>query len=510
MKKSLILLTAVLGAGPFASAQGNSPALGVSSPEIREFLNSPAFIRSIVAAYGVDAEINPKPENPDITAIQGAEAFLRSDTLPQLQAGASMLEQYMTTTNANPEAKYSAIIPQLVGSIYFRLSTMASGPQQNQFRDQARRFLTEAIEMFPSYRAAHKNLARIYFQMGDENSLNTAARHFTKAIELGDREASTFVLLSKIYFDQEKFAASEAAARQGIMMDPSIKETRTILAYALFQQERFDEAKAVFEEMLQDDPNNADIWQMIANTYIQKDLIDEAAKRLEIVRFMGKANADTLLLLGDVYMNKNMVEDAAEAYAEGLTLSTRERRLRDLEIFIRPIETLNNFQAFNLALGLLNQVNEVYSTTLTTDQRNDMLALRSEINIAMGDDEEGANNLKQILSTDPMNRRALLSLGQYYSRLRAPAGDPDARQKRLEYVQLALDYYGRAQQLIDMGDDQNIEAARQAYIGAGQLLAQERRLPEALEALEDAQGIRREPRIASYIEMIQRVLATRG
>lgn len=508
MKKQLILLTAAaLGVGSTVNAQ-----TATSTPEIREFLSSPAFIKSIVAGYGVDSEISPKPENTDIEQINAASALLQADAIPQLQAGASMLEQYMNTARADADIKYSAIIPQLIGSVYFRLATMAGGSQQQQFRDQSRRYLEEAISMFPNYRAAHKNLARLYFQLGDPRSLDMAIKHFGKAIELGDRESSTYVLLSKIYFDKELYAASEAAARQAIMMDPTIKESRTILAYALFSQERYDEAKAVFEEMLQDDPNNADIWQMISNTYIQANQIDEAAKRLEIVRFMDKANADTLLLLGDVYMNKNMVEDAAEAYEDALQLSTRERNLRDINTFIRPVETLNNFQAFDLAMELLGKIEDTYKSGLSTQQQNDILALRSEINIAQGDELEGAKNLEQILSTDPMNRRALLSLGQYYARKKAtsPAGSDAAKQERQVAVQRALDYYGRAEELVNTGDPEDEEAARQAYVGEGQLLARERRLPEALEALQAAQDIKQEGRIASYIDMIQSVLAQRN
>jgi tetratricopeptide (TPR) repeat protein len=505
MKKQIILLTAALGVGSLATAQNTS------SPEIREFLNSPAFIKSIVATYGVNSEITPKPENSDITAIQAAEALLRSDQMGQLQAGINSLVQYMNTTTASGEGKFSALIPQIVGAVNFRLSTMVSGSQQAQFRREAIRYLTEATNMFPGYRDAYKNLARLHFQAGDEASLTLAAKNFSKALQLGDKEAATYVLLSKIYFDQGKFSAAETAARQAIMMDPSITESRTLLAYSLFQQERFSEAKAVFEEMLLDDPNDADIWQMISNAYIQGEQIDEAAKRLEIVRFMDKATTDTLLLLGDVYMNKDMVEDAAEAYEEALGLSTKESKLRDLKVFLRPVETLNNFQAFELGMDLLGAVEKTYENVLEDSQRNDILALRSEINIALGKGEEAAKNLRDILDIDPMNRRALLSLGQYYTRWKSSNPDEDlAREERQRAVQNALNFFRRAQELINTGSPEDEEAARQAFVGEGQLMARERRLQEALEALNAAQSIRKENRIGSYIEMIQRVVASRS
>lgn len=516
MKKHLIILTA-LGVGSMALAQqpGASPEAQrrlqqelTSSPEVREFLNSPQFARSIVAGYGVDAEISPSPESADIQAITAVQELLQADTTESLIAGVSQLEQYMNGARGREGNRtHSAVIPQLIGSVYFRLATMVQGEQQQQqFMTRARENLQLAVEMFPSYRQAHKNLARIHFTGGNPAG---AVPHFVKSIELGDREPATYVLLSKIYFDQERFTAAESAARQAMIMAPSLKEARTLLGYSLFQQGRFDEARAVFQEMLQTEPNSADLWQMVSNAYIQTNQIDEAARVLEIVRFMGAAQSQTLLLLGDVYMNKNMVEDAAEAYGEALNLSANERSRQPIDTFLRPVETLNNYQAYDLAMDLLNQIEQTYSTQLTDETRNDILALRSEINIALGQGEEAAGNLRQILEIDPMNRRALLSLGQYYARFR-PSGDlppAEARAARERAVQRALNYFRTAQELIGTGQEDDEEAARQAYIGEGQLLAQERRLQEALSALREAQAIRQEDRIASYIDMIQQVVS---
>ncbi len=516
MKKHLIMLTA-LGVGSLAFAQqpSSSPQAQqrlqqdlTSTPEIREFLRSPQFIKSIVAGYGVDSEIAPSPENADITEIQAVQEQLQSDTLPNLQAGAAHLEQYMArAVSREGNRTYSAVIPQLVGSVYFRMATMADGPQAEQFMAKARENLSLSVEIFPNYRQAHKNLARIYFTGGDAQA---AARHFVRSIQLGDREAATYVLLSKIYFDQEKFASAESAARQAMLMDPNLREARTLLAYSLFQQERYSEAKALFEEMLQSDPDSSDIWQMISNAYIQTEQIDAAARVLEIVRFMGDAQSQTMMLLGDVYMNKNMIEDAAQAYMEALEISQGESNRQPVATFIRPVETLNNFQAYEAAMELLNRVTEVYSN-LSDDQRNELLALRSEINIALGEGEEAAENLRQILEIDPMNRRALLSLGQYHARWQPgdDVSDADADALREEAVQLALGYFRTAQELINTGREEDEDAARQAFIAEGQLLAQEQRLDGALTALREAQSIEAEDRIASYIEMIERVLSSR-
>ncbi len=502
MKKYLVMLTA-LGMGATASAQEVSQP--TSSPEIREFLNSPTFIKSIVGGYGVTPDISPELNRTDIEAVQENATFLQSDDPEQLQVAAQNLEQYMEQQETEEE-EFSAAIPQIIGSVYFRLSTLAEAEtERERYRQQGVDFLQQAVEKFPSFRQAHKNLARLYFQMGTDEAMPLAMKHFARSIELGDKEAATFILLAKLYYDSERYVAAEAAARQAIMMDPDIKEARTILAYSLFSQERFQEAQGVFKEMLQDDPDNADVWQMVANTYIQSNEISEAANRLEIVRFMGEAQSSTLLLLGDVYMNKSMTEDAKQVYSEALQLALEEPNDPILDNYVQPIEHLNNFQAYDLAKELLDEVESAFSGDLDNDQRNDLLALRSEINIALGEGEAAAQNLKDILDIDPMNRRALLSLGEYYSRL-----TPEDRQERQEAVETALSYFRRAQELINTGNSRDEDAARQAFVGEGQLLARERRLNEALAALEEAQQIEEEDRIASYIDMIRQVINQRG
>lgn len=474
-----------------------------SSPEVQQFLQSPTFIKSIIASYGVDPDISPKPTSEEITKIQLIAPLLQSDQTLQLEAAAQDLAQFITTqkTAGTPT---SGVLQQIIGSVYFRLSSMETNDPAAAlaFQKEAIKFLNLAIEAFPNYRQAHKNLARLHFQIGDTASIDSALKHFAKSIELGDKEAATYVLLSKLYFDRSLYVAAESAARQAIMMAPEIKESRTILAYALFQQERYAEAQNVFEELLVDDPDNADIWLMIGNTYIQENRIAEAAQRLEIVRLMGEADSRTMGLLGDVYVNKGMVEDAKQAYSEGLVLAKKENviNLLTLPNYIRSVETLSNFQAYELSRDLLTEIEEAYEAILTPDEKNNILALRSEINIALGDDARAVENLKDILDIDPLNSRALLSLGQYYSRLR-PAEEKD----RLEAVELALIYYRRAQELIKRGAEGDEEAARQAYVGEGQLLTRERRLREALIALEEAQAISPRDRIANYIDMIRRV-----
>jgi tetratricopeptide (TPR) repeat protein len=497
MKRSILLLAAV-GLSHVAGAQ--SP---IQAPDVRAIYNSPTWQKAMAGYYGVDSDIAPKPETADISQIQIVAPLLGEPST--MEAGAQQLDQYR---KGLPDGtNYSPVIDQIIGAVYFQLGTLSENEaQQSRYYRLAIQNLELAISKFPNYRQAHKNLANLYFKSGDSAK---AKKHFVRALELGDKDSITYGILAAIYYEDEQFSAAETAARNSIMINPKEIQFRRILGLTLFQQERFAEARAVFEELLQEKPNDAFFWQMISNTLINEEKVDEAARILEIVRFMDKADVQTLLLLGDVYMNKDMTEDAAEAYGDALDLvpSMREDSRPIVQTFVRPVQTLNNYQAYDLAIDLLDKINEVYPNVPQETSFN-LLALRSQINLSRNRAEEAARNLQTILDADPMNGRALLSLAEYYGyRRQAPADATNAQQKQFdaESLQRALDLYDRAQELISNGTDEGREFARQAYIGSGQLLARKRRLDEALADLRAAQRIQEEPRITDYIQMIEAV-----
>lgn len=483
--------------------QARSP---LQHPDVRSIYNSVTWQRAMAGYYGVNTEVSPQPQTADVQQIQEIAPLLQDENT--IEQALQALDTYRTNAGAG---NYGAVIDQIIGSGYFQLANLSENEaEQTRFRQLAKTNLERAIERFPNYLQAHKNLANMLFQQGDSAGART---HFIKALQLGDNDPITYGFLAAIYYENQQFSAAETAARNSIMLNPTVIEFRRILGLTLFQQERYDEARAVFEELLQERPNDSFYWQMISNTLINTNEIDEAARMLEIVRFMGKADPQTLLLLGDVYMNKNMVQDAATAYTDALNQSGESQlSLPNVSTYIRPVETLNNFEAYDLATALLDQVESVYADSLTDQQSTDLLALRSEINLARGNQEEAAQNLQDILQRDPMNGRALISLAEYYAYQQPPEDATAGEQQRFRArnTERALDLFGRAQELRYTGDEGDLEMARTAYVGEGQLLTRQRQLDGALEAFRQAQSIREETRIADYISMIQSVQTSGG
>lgn len=496
-----VIALAVLGASSvFASSV---------TDEVRAIYNSPTWQKAFAGYYGIDTNLTPQPKGEDIAKIKEIAEMVRDDAL-RSQA-ILILEQYRKSFGTPPEGKdleYSALIDQIIGALYYQQASLAEDSTlQEQYRKKAIENLEIAVKRFPNYRQAHKNLANLYYQMQNQEK---ALEHFLASLKLGDVDALTYGILSSIYFEQGKFAAAESAARSSLMINPTEKSFRRILAFSLLQQQRFEEARAVLEELVEETPNDTNLWEAIANTYISTEQITEAARILEIVRLMDAGSPQSLQILGDVYINQDMVEDAAKAYNEALQLASKKGgNLPSVSNFIRPAETLTNFQAFDLAIELLDEVQKVYSGKIEKEELNNLLALRAQIEIARGNAELAAENLNKILDNDPFNGRALLGISEYWVNKARDAASANDNVEKERCIQRAIGYFERAEKLITTGEEGE-EIARQAYVGKGQLLAVvARRYKEAIEAFEKAQAIKHEDRIAGHIDMIKAVTRPR-
>jgi hypothetical protein len=153
-------------------------------------------------------------------------------------------------------------------------------------------------------------------------------------------------------------------------------------------------------------------------------------------------------------------------------------------------------------MSVITNIETAFSGQLSDEQEIELLSLKSEINISLGKGEEAADNLESLLRKDPFNARALLSLARYYSDLDADESLPVEQQDLQEsrYEQQALIYYERAQNL----DDESAQV--RAFIGEAQLRVQRDELDKAADLLEEAQMIRYQENVQSYLDQIRAAL----
>lgn len=422
---------------------------------LQEIINDPDWRARFVRDLAALPDTEPKPDTDTVK-------FFKEQLQPLIEAQDFMtmrltIEDYLSSLAAD---KKPALLHYTLGQLYLQDAQDLSGSAQQNAQRQARQNFEAAIAKFPRYLNAHRNLAQLLTQMGE---LNAAAKHFIKAVEFGDNDPRTFGVLGYIYTENEDFVSAESALRRALILNPDREEFRTLLGQALLAQERYAEAASFFRELIKKNPDKAQFWKAEANALLALDKIDQAAVNLEIIDRMGEADAQTLKLLGDIYVNRQMLSLAKDAFMRSLRADPSQR----LDGPLQAANTLTNFGSYDDALELLNLIDQLMSNRLSEEQEIEVLTLRSKVNIARGDTEQGAANLEDILDRDPLNGEALLTLARYYS-------------ENAESIPRAIILYERGEEHPDLG------VRHRAYLRHGQLMVRLRRWSEAVEKLENA------------------------
>ena len=496
MKRILTLIT--LAAAAATAVQAQPQSLPVNSNPMRSFFASEEWRQAFMGSFGVDAGVEPgvPTDTDEREALAQVRDLLTAGADEQLRPAITVLETLIRGQQAKG-LKTSPMILQVVGAMEIRNSELTRNPaEQAQALRRAENYLLRAVDPntgFPNYLGAHKNLGTVYFRL---NEFTKAEKHFVRSLNLGAVDFLVYGFLGNMYLESGRLVAAEAALRQCLMLNPNVIEFRELLGSVLLQQERYNEAKELFAELILEKPNKAEYWMHQVNCFLPLEMPDEAAYNLEMVRMMGASTVDAMLLLGDIYLFKGMLPEGTDAYLGALKMDASDK---NLEKFVASAERLNSQIAYELAMKVIQNINEAYANRIPDEEQINLLSLSSEINIALGKGAEAAVNLEDLLRRDPFNARALLALGDYYSSFR-PEGDvntDDAKLAISRAQQRAMIYFERAQQL----DDPRSQV--RAYIGEAQLRVKRRELQRAVDLLEEAQGIQYQDGVQAYLNQVR-------
>ncbi len=417
--------------------------------------NDPTFQRQFLGSFGVQAEIEPRVTVVEREMLEKIVPLLASD----LEAAARELEKI-----TRPAA--SATFDFTLGNIRF---------QQDRLDDAALHFQA-ALEKFPSFRRAHKNLGLIRVRRG---RFEEAARSLTRVVELGGGDGLTLGLLGYAYASTGSYVSAESAYRNAVLLRPDTLDWRLGLAQSLFKQQKHGEAVSLCDELIRRHPERADFWLLQANAFIGLGQPLRAAENFEVVRRLGKATPASLQTLGDIYVNEALWDLAAGAYQAAL----QGEAGRDPQRALRCIETLAQRGALEQAKALLAGLDAWGGERLAEPERKRALKVRARIAAGEGEGEQAAGVLEEIVSIDPLDGEALILLGQHYARAREP--------------ERAVFYYERAESL------QDFEA--EARVRHAQVLVEQARYREAVPLLKRAQELKPRDEVARYLEQVERV-----
>lgn len=446
---AFLLLLLGLGTAASASAQ-QQPWNGTSVFE------DPVWQKHFLGSYGFLSAAEP-----EITAEERV-----------------ILPEVLTLMESNPQAAI-ALLTQRVGegssaALDFLLANLYF---QNDEQEQAIRFYGTALEKFPDFRRAHKNLGLLYVQRGEfQNALD----HLTRAVELGDRDGRNYGLIGHSYINLENFLAAEIAYRNAVLQQPNVKDWKLGLARALLALEHYKDAIALFDGLIAADPEDATAWMLQANAYIGAEQPLAAAVNLEAVRLMGKAQSSSLVLLGDIYMNERMPELAKNAYLEVIAQDQGATQFRTA---YRAADLLIRTRSYEAASEILRSIDGRYAK-LTNDEQLDVMTLKAKVARGQGREAEAAKLLESIAKRDGTRGDALLELAAYHQ-------GQGNRERALLFVE-------RAEKLDDF--------EYPALLRHAQILVSGKDYAKAVSVLRRALQLESEPRVERFLASVERAI----
>lgn len=441
----------------------------------------PTFQRQFLGSYGVVAEVEPRitPEErvdfEQVAKLMGAEGGLdKAKTLLEKSlAKAAEKKDKKERRSEKAESQASALYDFTLGNICFQQENLAGAAE----------WYGKAVEKFPSFLRAQKNLGLVFVR---SNAFDRAIGPLTCAIDLGSADGLTFGLLAHAYTMTEQYVAAESAYRHAMMLQPDALDWKSGLAKCLFKERKFEEAAALCGDMIRRDPSRADLWLLQANAWLGLKQPLKAAEDYELLDRAGQASATCLNTLGDIYVNEGVPELAVSAYQRALA---KEGAAAASATPLRNAEVLLSRGAYAEAGDLLAQVKAVCGKRMGSDDKKRILKLEARIAAASGQaGAEQAKLLEDIVALDPLDGEALILLAQHYAR----SGDTDRACFLCERA-AGIEKY---------------EA--EAKLRHGQILVKNGKYQEALPLLKRALELKPRDDVQRYVEQVERAARRNG
>lgn len=434
----------------------DAPTKSVMTQDELAIWNDAAFKRQFAQSYIAEVEIEPRITVNERKQMGKVLELISSDKIDE---AAGLLIKSQSDTN-------SALIDFTLANIYF---------QQEKF-DLAVPAYQSAVEKYPKFRRAWRNLGLIYVR---QNEHQKAVQALTRVIELGGSDSITFGLLGFAYASLSNNLSAESAYRMAILLDPATLDWKMGLARSFFKQERFAEAVALCGQLIASYPDKGDLWLLQANAYIGLNEPLKAAEVYELVDQLGKSTPDSLNMLGDIYVNEDIYDLAVNSYIRAMEKAPQSNPAR----VIKSAKVICARGEFVETRRLIENIENVFGERIGTEDRKDLLKLKARLAVADGSDEEEIKVLEEIIALDPLDGEALILIGQNCSRI-------GANQK-------AIFYFERAANIEQFEADAKVRHA--------QLLVKAGKYGEALPLLRRAQAINPRDNIQKYLEQVERV-----
>ena len=431
------------------------PNLNASEPLTlpASYWQDDVLLKSFSASYGVNARVEPSVSlEEQKLLVRVAQSMKKGDKKRALEI-----------LQGSGNTKKSAALSYNQANIYLELGN----------EELAVDSYKQAINMYPSFRRAYKNLGLTYLR---SEQFAQALACLVKAVSLGDMAGSTLGMLAYCHMQNEHYASALQAYRMAQLTEPTVIEWKAGVAQSLLEIGQGEEAFALMEEVVAARPNELSYQLLMVNMLLQRGENIKAIAALEWLGRQEKLSLDQVTLLAQLH-TQNGTLDLAEPWFERVKNSLT---IEVYPLYLQAIESVLQLAEWELAEQLLS-VNPD-GVTLNGDLLNKRDRLRSIVLIEQK--KEGAKDLLEaLIIRDPLDGDALVLM----ARVSFTEGELGA----------AEFYFRRAEK---------IESSKYAALfGYGTMLVSQKKYRAAVLKFEFAQKLHPTPAQAKYIEALRRV-----
>lgn len=414
------------------------------------------FQQQFLASYGFDGPREPK--------ISPAEQQTLQALVPQLESGQYTLAANQLSNAMGPDS--SAALDYTLANLYRQTGEVALA--ESAYR--------QALKKMPGFVRASRNLGLLLLQ---EGRFQDAMAPLGQALSRGSEDSTALGALAFCHFQMEDYAAAMHGYEKAAFLEPDNPDWQLGRVQCLIQLDRDEEALAMAERFLEAHPDYVEARRIAINACLAQQDWERAAAHLELLRRRNQADAAAMLLLGRTYLNLGLPQRAASAFRSTLDLQPRP----STEQMLSAAELLAQQGYFDETSSLLDVVYQQYGESLSGEAMNQLLRLQGRLKKHQGELAAASRLLTQATQRDPLDGEAWLLLG--------------AIERDREHLVEAQIAFERATNL------DGVDA--KAWLELARLQVAQRRWDQAIDALQQAQAIRPEDRVANYLEAVKRV-----
>jgi tetratricopeptide (TPR) repeat protein len=360
-----------------------------------------ALALAVPAGLLADPQVDPK------RIVNESNSFLKEREPEMTEEEYALYEKVVTMLAANPDFAVKLLEAMSAGkeapspAFQFILGNAYYAANQNE---KAEANYRAAVARYPNFLRSWVNLGILYYSTG---RFAEAVPCFSKAVVLGDRDSATFGLLGYCLQKDGDLVSAEMAYMQALGGDPANVDWKEGLLEICIEGKQFTRAESLVKNLIKERPTDTRYWLADANILLSEGRKVDATVVLETAVGAGLGDATELALLGDLYAEQDLIPEAAETYHKLLVLSP-DTGSQKLLRYSKVLVSAGRLKEAEGVLGRLDPAEKGVDPVEFLQAKADLFAAESRWSDARGQVED-------ILKVDPLNGKALLSLGRTYA-----------------------------------------------------------------------------------------------